>query len=141
QNDCQQSSPDQMPAGSRTHRKIDHLGGENEGSHHAQKWNAVVLSFALGTSGYPCHRRRADRVQGAPYRRSQESIGNMHAGSYTFEAVLTFIGNTIGKSVSPVAGIGAVGYSVNEWQLLPGTGCDRRHRSRFVRSGPDEEGD
>ena len=53
QDDGQQGAADQVSAGARTHREIDHLRREDERSHHAQQRNPVILRIALGAPRHP----------------------------------------------------------------------------------------
>ena len=76
--DGQQCPAHQVRAGARGHRKVDHLGGEDEGPHDAQQRRASFLEVAPGAAGEYNDRGQDGGVEGEPDRRREESVGDVH---------------------------------------------------------------
>ena len=71
-----------MPAGRATDREIDHLGGEDEGPHHAQKRNFFLFEIPLRPAHHIPRGRYCRDVEGGPHRRGKKPVGDMHVNAF-----------------------------------------------------------
>jgi hypothetical protein len=76
--DGQQRPAHQVRAGAGGDREVDHLGGEDEGSHDAQQGRARLFQFAPRAACEHGDSRQPGDIQGQPDGRGKESVGNVH---------------------------------------------------------------
>ena len=65
----QQRAAHQVSAGADADRKVDHLGGEDEGAHHAQQGHFGIVEPALRHANDVADGRRRSRVERGPHGR------------------------------------------------------------------------